>query len=204
MSGHDQKQTQDALSRRHAVRLLGGAAALAAAGTASLPQALAAPKDTYTESEIRGIVGDFFGLTTAAVAEVVARVFKDNGSPNAYIQGEEASAAVIIGGTLGKGALYRKRRNPFQVYWQGPSLGFDLGGNASKVVCLIYNLRNDNEIFQSFAGVGGSYYFIAGIGVNYHQEGRLKLAPMRTGLGARAGVNVGTMSITRERSFNPF
>lgn len=204
MTGPDKNDLQDALSRRHAVRLLGGAAALAAAGSATLGSALAAPEDTYTESEIRGVVADFFGLTTAAVASVVARVFADNGRPNAYIQGEEASAAIVVGGTLGKGALYRKRRNPFQVYWQGPSLGFDLGGNASKVVCLVYGLRNDNEIFQSFAGVGGSYYFIAGIGVNYHQEGRLKLAPMRTGLGARAGVNVGTMSITRERSFNPF
>jgi hypothetical protein len=204
MNGPDDVNDQNALSRRHAVRLLGGAAALAAAGAASIGPALADPKDTYTESEIRGVVGDFFGLTTAAVADVVARVFRENGRPNAYIQGEEASAAVIVGGTLGKGALYRKRRNPFQVYWQGPSLGFDLGGNASKVVCLIYNLGNDNEIFQEFAGVGGSYYFIAGIGVNYHQEGRIKLAPMRTGLGARAGVNVGTMSITRERSFNPF
>lgn len=204
MSGSGGKDLHETLSRRTAVRLLGGAAALAATGTASVTSALAAPEDTYTESEIRGVVADFFGLTTAAVANVVSRVFQDNGRPNAYIQGEEASAAVIVGGTLGKGALYRKRRNPFQVYWQGPSLGFDLGGNASKVVCLIYNLRNDNEIFQEFAGVGGSYYFVAGIGVNYHQEGRIKLAPMRTGLGARAGVNVGTMSITRERSFNPF
>jgi hypothetical protein len=195
----------DALSRRNAVRLLGGAAALAATGATGIASAIAAPPDdTYSPGEIRGVVADFFGMTTTAVAATVERVFADNGRPNAYIKGEEASAAVIVGGTLGKGSLFRKRRPPFQVYWQGPSLGFDLGGNASKVVCLIYNLGPDNEIFQSFAGVGGSYYFIAGIGVNYHQEGRIKLAPMRTGLGARAGVNVGTMSITRERSFNPF
>ena len=194
------------LTRRHAVRLLGGAAAMTATGGASLATAMnaVAANDTYSPGEIKGIVADFFGMTTAAVADVVERVFADNGRPNAYITGDEASAAIIVGGTLGKGNLHRKRRNPFQVYWQGPSLGFDLGGNASKMVCLVYQLGADSEIFQSFAGVGGSYYFIAGIGVNYHQEGRVKLAPMRTGLGVRAGVNVGTMSITRDRSFNPF
>ncbi len=197
---------QNALTRRHAVRLLGTAATVTAAGVSSLAAAMPAlaAEDTYSQGEVTGIVADFFGMTTAAVAQVVERVFKDQGRPNAYIKGEEASAAIIVGGTLGKGALYRKRRQPFQVYWQGPSLGFDLGGNASKVVCLVYRLGADSEIFQEFAGVGGSYYFIAGIGVNYHQEGRIKLAPMRTGLGVRAGVNVGTMSITRDRSWNPF
>lgn len=199
---HDDKTN---LTRRHAVRLLGSAAGLGATGAGAIAtSAMASEYDTYSQGEITGIVADFFGMTAAAVAEVVARVFRESGRPNAFIKGEEASAAIIVGGTLGKGSLFRKRRSPFQVYWQGPSLGFDLGGNASKMVCLVYNLGGDNEIFQEFAGVGGSYYFIAGIGVNYHQEGRIKLAPMRTGLGLRTGVNVGTMSITRDRSFNPF
>ena len=91
-----------------------------------------------------------------------------------------------------------------KVYWQGPSVGFDVGANASKSFTLVYNLPNTEVIFQRFPGVEGSYYFVAGIGVNYQQSGRIILAPMRTGVGLRAGANIGYLSYTKERNILPF
>ena len=91
-----------------------------------------------------------------------------------------------------------------KVYWQGPSVGFDFGGNASKAFTLIYNLRHEDRLFQKFPGVDGSFYFVAGIGVNYERADGITLAPMRTGVGLRAGANVGYLTFTREHSLNPF
>jgi len=90
-----------------------------------------------------------------------------------------------------------------KVFWQGPSVGFDIGGNASKVFTLIYNLRNTQELFQRYPGVEGSFYFVAGVGVNYQQSGKVILAPIRTGLGLRAGANIGYVHYTKEHSWIP-
>lgn len=175
----------------------------AAAGSAALPQAAWAA-DEYERGEIADAASDFFGMTTEAVAQVVERVFSDLGKPNAYIEGEEASGAIGVGLRYGDGYLKRKRFRPAKVYWQGPSIGFDVGANASKCFTLVYNLRKLDDLYQRFPGVEGSYYLIAGIGVNYQRSGRISLAPMRTGLGLRAGVNAGYLSYTQERSWLPF
>ena len=80
---------------------------------------------------------------------------------------------------------------------------FDFGGNASRVFTLVYNLRDSDALFQRFPGVEGSFYFVAGVGVNYQQSGDLILAPMRTGVGLRAGASVGYLHYTREHSWIP-
>jgi len=159
---------------------------------------------TFTQNEIVGAASDFFGTTTAAVAKAVERIFAEQGLPDAYIKGDEGSGAIIVGLRYGSGWLIRKGREPIKVYWQGPSVGFDVGANASKNFTLIYNLQRADRLFQKFPGVEGSYYFIAGIGVNYQRAGGITLAPMRTGVGLRAGVNAGYLSYTREQSLNPF
>ncbi|MGY9106821.1 MAG: EipA family protein, partial [Alphaproteobacteria bacterium] len=102
------------------------------------------------------------------------------------------------------GTLNRKGQNPLSVYWQGPSIGFDFGGNASKVFTLVYNLPNDQAMFQRFPGVDGSAYLVAGVGVNYQQSGNIVLAPMRSGVGLRLGANFVYLSSTRERRLLPF
>lgn len=160
--------------------------------------------DGYERDEVVDAVADFFGVTSEAAAEVVEKVFSDLGKPNAYITGEEVSGAVAFGLRYGDGHLYRKGYRAAKVYWQGPSIGFDVGANASKTFTLIYNIDNVEQIYQRFPGVEGSYYFIAGIGVNYQRSGRISLAPMRTGVGVRAGVNAGYLSYSRERSWIPF
>ena len=161
---------------------------------------------TYTQNEIVNRAANFFGSTTEGLARAVERVFSEKGSPNAYITGVEGGGALIVGLRYGDGDLFMKTSGdrPVKVFWQGPSVGFDVGGNASKVFVLIYNLPNTEAIYQRFPGVEGSAYVIAGVGVNYQQNGRVILAPMRTGVGVRLGANVGYLHYSKERNILPF
>lgn len=160
--------------------------------------------ETYSNDEIIRGASDFFGVASETVGGVVERLFQDNGLPTGYIAGEELSGAVAVGLRYGKGLLYMKHRQPMRVYWQGPSIGWDLGGNGARVFTLCYNLQYPDAIFQRFPGVDGSFYFIAGIGVNYQRANGITLAPMRTGVGLRAGANVGYLAYTRQRNILPF
>ena len=160
--------------------------------------------DKFTQNEVVQAASGFFGATTEAVAKAVQHVFQDQGLPDAYIKGDEGSGAIVVGLRYGSGWLIRKHQEPLKVYWQGPSVGFDIGGNASKSFILVYDLGNSDRLFQKFPGVEGTYYFIAGIGVNYLRANGITLAPMRTGVGLRAGVNAGYLTFTRKQSINPF
>ncbi len=168
------------------------------------PGAGAAEKDEgYTKEEILAKAKGFFGATTKGLALAIEKLFGDQGRPNAYIAGEEISGAIGIGVRYGNGMLNRKGAKALKVYWQGPTIGFDLGGNASKVFTLIYKLKKTDDLFKRFPGVEGTFYFVAGIGVNYQQSGDTILAPMRTGVGLRAGANVGYLHYTRKHSWIP-
>ncbi len=158
---------------------------------------------SFSEDEITHSASDFFGVTTEAAAKAVERVFSDLGEPDAYIKGDEGSGAVVLGLRYGSGWLVRKGHEPVKVYWKGPSIGFDIGGNASKCFTLVYNLRDEERLFQRYPGVEGSYYFIAGIGINYLRSDGVTLAPMRTGLGLRAGINAHYQVYSRHRDWFP-
>jgi len=188
-----------------------GAALLSLAVSSSAAPAPAAEQSaaaggTYTQNEIVNRAANFFGSTTEGLARAVERVFSEKGSPNAYITGVEGGGALVVGLRYGDGDLFMKANGdrPAKVYWQGPSVGFDVGGNASKVFVLIYNLPNTEAIYQRFPGVEGSAYVVAGVGVNYQQNGRVILAPMRTGVGLRLGANVGYLHYSKERNILPF
>jgi len=168
------------------------------------PSAKASGKDTFDKATILDTSKRFFGGATEGLAKVVEKVFQDLGEPNAYIAGEEGSGALIVGARYGGGFLYRKYQDPQRVYWRGPSVGFDGGGNASKVFVLIYNLELSTDIYTLYPGVEGSYYFVAGVGVNYQRKGQVVLAPIRTGVGLRAGINVGYLRYSRKRRWMPF
>ena len=157
----------------------------------------------YEADEIVDKATGFFGETTEGLAKAIEHVFKDHGRPNAYIAGEEISGAIGIGVRYGVGTMHRKSGGARKIYWQGPSIGFDFGGNASKVFVLVYHLHDTADIFQRFPGVEGTFYFIAGIGVNYQQSGDIILAPMRTGVGLRAGANFGYLHYTEKKSWLP-
>ncbi len=158
---------------------------------------------TYTESEILTKAKGFFGATTEGLAKAIEKVFSDQGRPNGYITGEEVSGAIGIGVRYGEGTLNRKTGGSRTIYWQGPTVGFDFGADASKMFILIYHLPDTDSLFQRFPAIDGSFYFIAGVGVNYQQSGDIILAPIRTGVGLRAGVNIGYMHYTREFSWIP-
>jgi hypothetical protein len=159
---------------------------------------------TYSEAEVVDAAGDFFGGVSEGLAKAVHRIFAQYGQPNAYIKGEEASGAFVIGLRYGQGDLVMKQGGNTKVYWQGPSAGWDFGGDAVKVFTLVYNLPNTDAIYKRFPGVEGSAYLVGGIGVNYQQRGDIVLAPMRSGVGIRLGASVGYLNYSREREWLPF
>lgn len=161
--------------------------------------------DTYSRDEIVEATSDFFGVTAEAAASALERVFSDLGRPVGYIAGEEVSGAAGVGLRYGEGYLTLKGQPGSQkVYWTGPSIGFDAGGNASRVFTLVYNLNDVDRLYQRFPGVDGSAYFVAGMGVNYQRADDITLAPIRSGVGLRAGANVGYLAYSRERNWLPF
>jgi len=176
----------------------------AGAAPSNSPARAAAQPSAYSEDEIVHSVSDFLGVTAESAGGAVERVFKNNGRPTAYIAGEEASGAFAIGARYGRGLLYMKGREPMEVYWRGPSLGWDVGGNASRVFTLCYMLDDPKDIFQRFPGVEGSAYFVGGLGVNYQRTDDIVLAPIRAGVGFRLGANVGYLAYSRKRNFIPF
>ena len=161
-------------------------------------------QETYSEDEIVHSVSDFLGVTAESAGGAVERIFKKNGRPTGYIAGEEGSGAFAVGARYGRGLLYMKGHKPMEVFWQGPSVGWDFGGNASRVFTLCYMLEDPRDIFQRFPGVEGSAYFIGGLGVNYQRANDIILAPIRAGVGFRLGANVGYLAYTRRRSIIPF
>jgi hypothetical protein len=135
---------------------------------------------------------------------MLEKVLKERGRPMAFIRGEEAGGAVGVGLRYGRGELVYKGGGGRKVYWQGPSIGFDLGANAVKVFVLVYDLPNTDALFQRYPGVEGSLYFVGGFGVNYAQSDGITLAPVRFGVGWRQGIGVGYMHFSRKKRYNPF
>lgn len=168
------------------------------------PSAYSDPVDTYSQDELTDAVTDFFGVTAEAAASMMERVFSDLGRPVGYIAGEEVSGAVGFGLRYGEGYLTLKSGEREKVYWRGPSVGWDAGGNASRVFVLVYNLNDTAQLYQRFPGVEGTAYLVAGMGVNYQRADDITLAPIRSGVGLRAGANVGYLAYTRRRAWLPF
>ncbi len=197
-----QTQIQRPDRRRLLVRM-GTACALPVVATAWPGIAAAAAEDTYDPDSVLKAAVDFFGQTTEGLAKVLERVFREQGRPNAYIQGQEAAAAVTVGLRYGEGELMMKSGPRTKVYWSGPSIGFDFGANASKVFTLVYHLPDAATLFERYPGVDGSLYWIGGAGVNYLRRDGVTLAPVRLGVGLRSGASVGYVHYRREKSLNP-
>ena len=158
----------------------------------------------YTAQEIIDSGHRFFGATSGGLATVIEKIFASYGLPNGYVLGEEGSGAFIGGLIYGEGTLYTKNAGDHKVFWQGPSLGWDFGGNGDRAMMLVYNLDDVSNLYQRFAGVAGSAYVVAGLGFNVLKSGNMLLVPVRTGVGARLGVNVGYLKLTQTPTWNPF
>lgn len=186
------------ISRRSVALGLGASALLPAT-------AMAQAEQTYSQDEVLAAAQRFFGAGAEGLATVVDHVFDELGRPNGYIEGNEGSGAIGVGLRYGDGNLRLKGRSgTTRVYWQGPSIGFDTGGNASRVFTLTYGLRRPESIFHRYAGVDGSAYFVGGVGANYQRRENVTLAPIRAGVGFRLGANVGYLHYSRRRRLNPF
>lgn len=159
---------------------------------------------TFSSSEIIQAGHLFFGGVTKGLASVIEYAFQQQGRPNGYILGQDAGAAFVAGLRYGEGILYTKDAGSHRVYWQGPSIGYDAGGDGSKVMVLVYNLRDPSDIYRRFGGVDGSAYVVGGVGLTFQKNGRLVTAPIRTGIGLRLGANVGYLKYTRAPTWNPF
>lgn len=161
-------------------------------------------RDTFDQDSVLKDAEEFFGKSTEGLAKVIEKAFKEHGRPNAYVKGEEASGAITVGLRYGNGTLVMKNGGSRKVWWQGPSIGFDFGGNVSKVFVLVYHLPATSRIFQRFPAVDGSFYYVGGVGINYQQRGNIVLAPIRLGVGLRAGASIGYMHYTPQKTYNPF
>jgi len=159
---------------------------------------------TFSAQEVLDAGHHFFGATAGGLASVVEHVFSSMGLPNGYILGEEGSGAVIGGLTYGEGTLFTKNVGDHRVFWQGPSLGWDFGGQGSRTMILVYNLDQVPSLYDRFVGVAGSAYVVAGLGFNVMRRGDVLLVPVRTGVGARLGVNIGYLKLTQQPTWNPF
>jgi hypothetical protein len=162
------------------------------------------PAQTYTADELIAQGSNALGVAAESVGAAVERIFRDYGQPTGYLAGEEASGAITIGARYGQGLLYMKEKAATQVFWQGPSVGFDMGGNASRVFTLCYNLEYPDAIFRRFPGVEGSAYLVGGLGVQYQRAENIILAPIRAGVGLRLGANIGYLVYSRQRNVLPF
>jgi hypothetical protein len=158
----------------------------------------------YTAQEIIDSGHKFFGATSGGLATVIEKIFSSYGLPNGYLLGEEGSGALIGGLTYGEGTLYTKNAGDHKVFWQGPSIGWDFGGEGSRLMVLVYNLDSVNNIYRRFAGVAGSAYAVAGLGFNVLKNDDVLLVPVRTGVGARLGINLGYLKLTSQPTWNPF
>lgn len=158
----------------------------------------------YSAQEIVDSGHRFFGATSGGMASAVEKIFASYGLPNGYILGEEGSGALIGGLTYGEGTLYTKNAGDHKVFWQGPSLGWDFGGQGSRTMILVYNLDDISSLYGRFGGVSGAAYIVAGFGFNVLKNNNILLVPVRTGVGARLGVNLGYLKLTSEPTWNPF
>ncbi len=166
--------------------------------------AAAAQGETFKQSEILVAAEGTFGKGASGLAGILERTLKEQGQPNAYISGREASGAIVVGLRYGKGTMFHKVEGQQPVYWTGPSVGFDLGGDANKVFVLVYNLYDSAELFHRFPAAEGRVYFVGGFAATYLRRGNTVLIPIRLGVGWRQGVNLGYMKFNKTSKWFPF
>jgi hypothetical protein len=158
----------------------------------------------YSSNEIVDAGHRFFGTISRGLAQIVEKAGSQFGLPNGYVLGQEAGGAVVAGLRYGEGILYTKNAGDLRVFWQGPSLGFDFGGEGARTMMLVYNLPATDAIYQRFAGIDGSAYFVGGLGMTALTMNNIVVVPIRTGVGMRLGANVGYLKFTPTATWNPF
>jgi hypothetical protein len=162
------------------------------------------PQANFAPDELISTGHRFFGTVSRGLASVIETAVSRWGQPNGYVLGEEAGGAFFGGLRYGEGMLYTKNAGDLKVYWQGPTLGWDFGGEGARTMMLVYNLPATQAIYQRFAGVDGSAYLVGGFGMTALTANDIVLVPIRSGVGLRLGANVGYLKFTPVSTWNPF
>ena len=162
------------------------------------------PQQNFTPNELVDAGHRFFGTVSRGLATVMEKAVSQWGQPNGYVLGEEAGGAFFGGLRYGEGMLYTKNAGDLKVFWQGPTVGWDFGGEGARTMMLVYNLPATQAIYQRFAGIDGSAYFIGGFGMTALTANNVVLVPIRSGVGLRLGANVGYLKFTPNSTWNPF
>lgn len=160
--------------------------------------------NTYSSNEVVNAGHTFFGTVSRDLAMVIEKAFSKFGEPNGYILGQEASGAITIGLRYGEGTLYTRNAGDLKVFWQGPSLGFDLGADGARVMMLVYKLPRVDAVFTRFVGISGSAYLVGGFGATALTMNNMVVVPIRSGVGLRLGANIGYLKFTPHSTWNPF
>jgi hypothetical protein len=160
--------------------------------------------DTFEREDLIGAAEGVFGRGAEGLAGIIENILKDQGKPNAYIAGREAAGAFVVGLRYGSGIMTHKVEGQRPVYWTGPSVGFDVGGDATKVFVLVYNLYDSQELYRRFPAAEGRAYFVGGFSASYLRRGDVVLIPVRLGVGWRLGANVGYMRFSEKQRWLPF
>lgn len=206
-TAENQQHASD-LSRR---AFISGTVASGLIGAAGLPlladPALAAryvrPK-RFSSRQLVDSGHKFFGTISRGLGSIVEEATRRWGQPNAYVLGQEASGAFVAGARYGEGVMYTRNAGDQRIYWQGPSIGFDAGADGARTMMLVYNLPSTNAIFRRFGGVDGSAYLVGGFGFTALTADDVVIVPIRSGIGARLGVNLGYLKFTPRSTWNPF
>ncbi|KQT88164.1 DUF1134 domain-containing protein [Aurantimonas sp. Leaf443] len=178
--------------------------ALLACLSGAVPAAAQEKTSGYTSSEIITAGHQFFGSTAGGLAQLIEQAFERYGLPNGYILGEEAAGAFFGGLRFGEGTLFTKNAGEHRMFWQGPSLGLDVGGDGARTMMLVYNLPSVEGVYGRFAGVTGSAYLVGGMGMTVLKKSDIVIVPVKTGVGARLGLNLGYLKLTPMPTWNPF
>lgn len=173
------------------------------ADVAAVPPS-ADPSATYKEDDLIAAGEGVFGKGAEGLGGMIERILKEQGEPNAYIAGREASGAFVVGVRYGSGTMFHKVEGQRPVYWTGPSVGFDVGGDANKVFVLVYNLYDSQELYKRFPAAEGRVYLVGGFSATYLRRGDVVLIPVRLGVGWRLGANVGYMKFSEKSRWLPF
>ena len=177
---------------------------LAAITVGPTPVRAQSSQQTYGPGELVNAGHQFFGGVSRGLATIIEKAVAQWGLPNGYVLGEEGGGAFFGGLRYGEGALYTKNAGDLKVFWQGPSIGWDVGGEGARTMMLVYNLPATEAIYQRFGGIDGSAYFIGGFGMTALTANNIVLVPIRSGVGMRLGANIGYVKFTPQATWNPF
>ncbi len=192
------------LSRRQVIQSIGGGLGASLLLPAASALAYQERPQKFAPDQLVDSGHRFFGTVSRGLAQVVEEATRRWGQPNAYILGQEASGAFVAGARYGEGSMYTRNAGDQRIYWQGPSIGFDVGADGDRTMMLVYNLPAVNGIYRRYGGVDGSAYLVGGFGFTALTADDVVVVPIRSGIGARLGINLGYLKFTDKSTWNPF